>query len=66
MIICKEYDVIFVGKGSEDFDILNQLNDEELAVGKPRNKSVGTYARWDRTCQTTCQKYNINIKQVMA
>lgn len=57
----KEYDVRSAWKGY-NFDILNQLNDEELAVGKTRNKSVTLTQDGIELAKQLCQKYNINIK----
>lgn len=58
--IAKELDVRSAWKGY-DFDILNQLNEEELAVGKPRNKSVCLTEEGIELAKQLCQKYNIDL-----
>lgn len=58
--MAKELDARSAWKGYS-FDILNQLNDEELAVGKPCNKSVCLTKEGVELAQQLCQKYNIDL-----
>lgn len=58
--MAKELDVRSAWKGY-DFDILNQLNEEDLAVGKAHNKSVCLTQEGIELAKQLCQKYNIDL-----